>query len=74
MPLRQHGVRILNYLDDWLYLAHSRVQVCEHRVLVLRHLACLGLRVNWEKNKLCFVQRFTFLSVDSAAMCARLTI
>ncbi|XP_016370811.1 uncharacterized protein LOC107710542 [Sinocyclocheilus rhinocerous] len=43
-PLREQGVRILNYLDDWLILAHSRVQLCEHRDLVLRHLARLGLR------------------------------
>ncbi|CAM4653335.1 unnamed protein product [Leuciscus chuanchicus] len=49
-PLRQHGVRILIYLDDWLILAHSRDQVCEHRDLVLRHLARLGLRVNQEKR------------------------
>ncbi|KAG1940791.1 growth arrest and DNA damage-inducible protein GADD45 gamma [Pimephales promelas] len=44
VPLREHGVRILNYLDDWLILAHSRAQLCEHRDLVLRHLARLGLR------------------------------
>ncbi len=47
VPLREQGVRILNYLDDWLILAQS----CEHRDLVLSHLSQLGLRVNWEKNK-----------------------
>ncbi|XDV14355.1 hypothetical protein PO909_014626 [Leuciscus waleckii] len=75
VPLREHGVRILNYLDDWLILAHSRDQVCEHRDLVLRHLARLGLRVNWEKSKLCPVQRISFLGmdIDSVAMCAQLT-
>ncbi|XDV22692.1 hypothetical protein PO909_027538 [Leuciscus waleckii] len=75
VPLREHGVRILNNLVDWLILAHSRDQVCEHRDLVLRHQARLGLRVNWEKSKLCPVQRISFLvmEIDSVAMCAQLT-
>ncbi len=65
-PLREVGVRILNYLDDWLILAQSRV---------LRHLSQLGLRVNWEKSKLSPVQRISFLGVelDSVSMTARLT-
>ncbi|KAL0149087.1 hypothetical protein M9458_055608, partial [Cirrhinus mrigala] len=37
-PLWQMGIRILNYLDDWLLIAHSD--------LVLRHLSHLGLQVN----------------------------
>ncbi len=52
VPLRERGVRILNYLDDWLILAPSRDQLCEHRDMVLCHLTLLGLRVNWEKSKL----------------------
>ncbi len=52
VPLREQGVRILNYLDDWLILAQSQDQLCEHRDLVLSHLSQLGLRVNWEKSKL----------------------
>ncbi len=43
-PLREVGVRILNYLDDWLILAQSREQLGDHRDLVLRHLSQLGLR------------------------------
>ncbi len=35
-PLREVGVRILNYLDDWLILAQSREQLGDHRDLVLR--------------------------------------
>ncbi len=31
VPLREQGVRILNYLDDWLILAQSQDQLCEHR-------------------------------------------
>ncbi len=34
--------RTLNYLDDWLILAQSREQLCEHRDLVLSHLSQLG--------------------------------
>ncbi len=69
------GVRILNYLDDWLILAQSREQLGNHRDLVLRHLSQLGLRVNWEKSKLSPVQRISFLGVelDSVSMTARLT-
>ncbi len=74
-PLWEVGVRILNYLDDWLILAQSRKQLGDHRDLVLRHLSQLGLRVNWEKSKLSPVQRISFLGVelDSVSMTARLT-
>ncbi|KAI2643070.1 enzymatic polyprotein [Labeo rohita] len=69
------GIRILNYLDDWLIIAHSRDLLCEHRVLVLRHLSHLGLRVNREKSKLFPVQRISFLGMelDSVNMTACLT-
>ncbi len=74
-PLCEVGVRILNYLDDWLILAQSREQLGDHRDLVLRHLSQLGLLVNWEKSKLSPVQRISFLGVelDSVSMMARLT-
>ncbi len=75
VPLREQGVRILNYLDDWLILAQSRDQLCEHRDLVLSHLSQLGLQVNWEKSKLSPVQRISFLcmELDSVSQTARLT-
>ncbi|KAI2648125.1 ORF V: Enzymatic polyprotein [Labeo rohita] len=74
-PLREMGIRVCNYLDDWLILAHSLELVCTHREVVLNHLAQLGLRVNWEKSKLSPVQRISFLSVelDSISMSARLS-
>ncbi|KAI2646588.1 Transposon Ty3-G Gag-Pol polyprotein [Labeo rohita] len=37
-PLWRKGIHILNYLDDWLIMAHSRDLLCEHRDLVLQHL------------------------------------
>ncbi len=74
-PLREVGVRILNYLDDWFILAQSREQLGDHRDLVLQHLSQLGLRVNWEKSKLSPVQIISFLGVelDTVSMTARLT-
>ncbi|CAM4661540.1 unnamed protein product [Leuciscus chuanchicus] len=74
-PMCERGVRILNYLDDWLILAQSREQLCEHRAMVLSHLSPLGLRVNWEKSKLTPGQRISFLGMelDSINMTARFT-
>ncbi len=74
VPLREQGVRILNYLDDWLILAQSQDQLCEHRDMVLSHLSQLGLQVNWEKSKLSPVQRISFLGMelDSVSQTARL--
>ncbi len=42
VPLREAGIRILNYLDDWLILAQSRALLCEHRDMVLSHLSQVG--------------------------------
>ncbi len=64
VPLREQGVRILNYLDDWLILAQSWDQLCEHRDLVLSYLSQLGLQVNWEKSKLSPMQRISFLGME----------
>ncbi len=49
-PLRLQGIRVLNYLDDWLILAHSRELVSRHRDIVLSHIHSLGLRMNAKKS------------------------
>ncbi len=73
-PLRFQGIRVLNYLDDWLILAHSRELVSRHRDIVLRHIHSLGLRMNAKKSVLFPSQRTVFLGVhlDSIQMQARL--
>ncbi len=73
-PLRLQGIRVLNYLDDWIILAHSRELVSRHRDIVLGHIHSLGLRMNAKKSVLLLSQRTVFLGVrlDSVQMQARL--
>ncbi len=73
-PLRFQGIRVLNYLDDWLILAHSRELVSRHRDIVLCHIHSLGLRMNAKKSVLLPSQRTVFwvVHLDSIQMQARL--
>ncbi len=66
-PLRLQGIRVLNYLDDWLILAHSRELVSHHRDIVLGHIHSLGLRMNAKKSVLLPSQRTVFLGVHLQA-------
>ncbi len=59
--LRQMGIRILNYLDDWLVLARSEWELIAQRSLLLSHLECLGLKFNLAKSCLSPGQRVVFL-------------
>ncbi len=65
-------IHILNYLDDWLILAQSQAVLISHRTLLLSHLDCLGLRVNFAKSVLSPSQRLSFLGTvtDSVQMTA----
>ncbi len=71
-PLRQMVIHILNILDDWLILAQSQAVLILHRTLLLSHLDCLGLRVNFAKSVLSPSQRLSFLGTvtDSVQMTA----
>ncbi len=62
-PLRLQGIRILNYIDDWLILAQSERVAAQHRDVVLAHLKVLGLRLNTKKSVLSPLQRTTYLGV-----------
>ncbi|XP_016146708.1 interferon-inducible GTPase 5-like [Sinocyclocheilus grahami] len=44
--LRQSGIRILNYLDDWLVIAQSQDTLENHKCQLLEHRKHLGLTVN----------------------------
>ncbi|KAL0204018.1 hypothetical protein M9458_002036, partial [Cirrhinus mrigala] len=74
-PLRQRGIRILIYLNDWLVLAQSEAELLSHRSLLLSHLECLGLKVNLVKSALHPSRRISFLGAvfDSTQMRATVT-
>ncbi|KAI2664009.1 Transposon Ty3-G Gag-Pol polyprotein [Labeo rohita] len=74
-PALYEGIRILNYIDDWLILAQSEMEAVRHRDVVLAHMKALGLRLNAKKSVLSPLQRTTYLGVvwDSTTMQARLS-
>ncbi|KAI2660091.1 Transposon Ty3-G Gag-Pol polyprotein [Labeo rohita] len=74
-PHFYQGIRILNYIDDWLILAQSEQVAAQHRDAVLAHMKELGLRLNAKKSVLSPLQRTTYLGVvwDSTTMQARLS-
>ncbi len=55
------GIRILDYFDDWLVSAQSEAELLYHRSLLLSHLECLELRVNFVKSSLLLSQWIIFL-------------
>ncbi len=75
-PLRQMGIRILNYLDDWLILTQSEAVSTSHKTLLLSHLCCLGLKVKFAKSILSPSQRVSFLGtvIDSVQMTATVSV
>ncbi|XP_078025738.1 uncharacterized protein LOC144463846 [Epinephelus lanceolatus] len=75
-PLRQRGIRILNYLDDWLVCAVSEEQCHHHVALLLEHVQRLGLRLNYKKSRLQPSQVMTFLGMvlDSRRATVTLTL
>ncbi len=70
------GIRILNYLEDWLILAQSQGVLTLHKTILLSHLDCLGLRFNFSKSILLPSQRVSFLStvIDSVQMTATVSV
>lgn len=74
-PLRERGLRLAMYLDDWLLAAQCPNQLQDHARLLLSHLASLGFTVNWDKSVLVPSQSIEFigLHLDSIAFKARLS-
>ena len=71
--LRQHGLRVFCYLDDWLLAAESRELVLNQLRFLLETVQTLGFIVNWEKSELVPTQHPIFLgaAIDIPAGLAR---
>lgn len=54
--LRQMGMHILNYLDDYLVLARSEQEVIAHILLLVCYLEQLGLKIYLAKSCLSPIQ------------------
>ncbi|XP_041864797.1 uncharacterized protein LOC121654646 [Melanotaenia boesemani] len=75
-PLRERGLRLATYIDDWLLAAQSQEEVQAHIRVLTSHLAALGFTINWEKSVLSPTQDITFigLSLNSVEFRARLSV
>ena len=71
--LRQHGLRVFCYLDDWLLAADSKPILLGQLDFLLRTVQALGFLVNWEKSELVPTRHPTFLgaAIDIPAGLAR---
>ena len=62
--LRQRGINILTYLDDWLILCHSKDRLQTQVSVTLQILSQLGFVINRTKSDLIPTQTFQYLGVQ----------
>ena len=74
-PLREKGIRLATYLDDWLLAAQSHSDASYQTRQLLEHLGALGFTMNWEKSILNPTQSISFigLTLNSVSVRAYLT-
>ena len=74
-PLRQRGVRIAMYIDDWLIYADSESTSRLHTGWVVDHLTSLGFNVNYAKSVLVPTQSIDYIgmTLDATSFMARLS-
>ncbi|XP_053354207.1 uncharacterized protein LOC128526406 [Clarias gariepinus] len=70
-PLREKGIRILAYLDDWALIASSSEQAEKQTALVLSHIQTLGFSVNMQKSSLIPSQQCSFLGLEICSVTSR---
>lgn len=62
--LHQHGVNMIQYIDDWLVFHRDRRQLVTIAAELLPFLSHLGVIINLAKSELIPTQRFTYIGVE----------
>ena len=73
-PLRNSGIRIFSYLDDYLICSSSREQALRDSTTVVNHLRTLGFSINWEKSRVDPAQCAEYLGLHIDSLSSRHTI
>ena len=64
LSLRQQGVRIRAFLDDWLILAQSKQLCAAHTQQTVNAAVHLGFQLNMDKSDLIPSQQFSYLGME----------
>ncbi|XP_060750593.1 uncharacterized protein LOC132862550 [Tachysurus vachellii] len=73
-PLRDKGIRILSYIDDYLICSSSRERAIRDAEIVLYHLRDLGFRINMMKSRLVPSQHTEYLGLGLDSLSYRVTL
>ena len=74
-PLRQRGIRLCCYLDDWLICSETEQSAKTDLTVVMDHLDSLGFKLNLEKSVMKPSQKIDFIGItlDASSLTARLS-
>ena len=61
---RAQGIRLLHYLDDFLFVAPTRELLLQHQAVILADLAAAGFLLNTAKSQLTPTRTLTHLGFD----------
>ena len=73
-PLRNSGIRIFSYIDDYLICSHSREQAVRDSTTVITHLTDLGFNINWAKSRVEPTQCTEYLGLKINSLSYRVTL
>lgn len=73
-PLRNSGIRIFSYIDDYLICSRSREQAIKDSEVVVNHLTELGFTINLEKSHLEPAQFIEYLGLRIDSISYRMAL